>query len=174
MRQMTVTYGSRAGRSAAPARGYRLVPRRAGGRSRWPLILLAILALLLLAGGGASLAGAFGGAGGSNPPDTAQIRAEEAYAQQLSGNSPGQQQCLIWLWNRESGWDPAAANPTSDARGIAQNIHGWGPGYQPGNWQQQIQWGLNYINHTSTQGPGGTPYGSPCAAWAHEQSSGWY
>jgi len=171
MQRMSVSYQPRAS-------GAGFTPRAIGGRGRSgermrlrTLLLLALLALLAF--GAAAGLGGFGG-GGSNPPNTAQVRAEEAYAQQVSGNSPGQQQCLIWLWNRESGWDPAAANPTSDARGIAQNIHGWGPGYQPGNWQQQIQWGLNYINHTSTQGLGGTPYGSPCAAWAHEQSSGWY
>jgi hypothetical protein len=37
------------------------------------------------------------------------------------------------------------------------------------NWQSnpatQIAWGLSYINST---------YGSPCAAWDHEQATGWY
>jgi hypothetical protein len=29
----------------------------------------------------------------------------------------------------------------------------------------QIRWGLGYI---------GSRYGSPCAAWSHSQSHGWY
>lgn len=66
---------------------------------------------------------------------------------------------------RESGWDPNAANPTSDARGIAQNIHGWSDNYQQGNAQQQINWMLNYIQNR---------YGSPEAALAHEQKYSWY
>src|ERR1035441_4077163 len=33
--------------------------------------------------------------------------------------------CLDQLWTRESGWSAYAANPTSDARGIPQNINGW-------------------------------------------------
>jgi hypothetical protein len=37
------------------------------------------------------------------------------------------------------------------------------------DWQTsaatQIKWGLRYIMGT---------YGSPCAAWAHEEASGWY
>jgi hypothetical protein len=39
----------------------------------------------------------------------------------------------------------------------------------PFQWQTsaatQIRWGLRYINDT---------YGSPCAAWSHEQATGWY
>jgi hypothetical protein len=173
MSRIQVSYQPRSGGALpAPARYRR---RGIRGRMRLRTLLLILLALLLMAGGAGGLGGALGGGGGgSNPPNTAQVRAEEAYAQQISGNSSSQQQCLIWLWNRESGWDAEAANPTSNARGIAQNINGWSPSYQPGNWQQQIQWGLNYIDNTSTQGPGGGPYGSPCAAWSHEQGTGWY
>jgi hypothetical protein len=173
MRQMEITYQPRtAGTTLAPRAAAKRRGRRGGSPVARLWYLLALLALII--GGRLVIGHLAGGGGGSNPPNTAQVRAEEAYAQQVSGNSPGQQQCLIWLWNRESAWDPAAANPTSDARGIAQNINGWGPGYTPGDWQGQIQWGLNYIDHTSTQGPGGTPYGSPCAAWNHEETAGWY
>ena len=66
---------------------------------------------------------------------------------------------------RESGWDATAANPTSDARGIAQNINGWSASYQEGNAQQQISWLLNYIHGR---------YGTPQAAWQHEINYGWY
>ena len=37
------------------------------------------------------------------------------------------------------------------------------------DWQTnpatQVRWGLGYIAAT---------YGSPCAAWSHEQAAGWY
>ena len=37
------------------------------------------------------------------------------------------------------------------------------------DWQTsaatQIRWGLQYIKDT---------YGSPCAAWSHEEATGWY
>ena len=46
---------------------------------------------------------------------------------------------------RKAGSIAYAANPTSDARGIPQNINGWSAGYQPGNASQQIAWGLAYI-----------------------------
>ena len=65
----------------------------------------------------------------------------------------------------ESGWDANAANPTSDARGIAQNINGWSAGYQPGNASQQIAWLLSYIKGR---------YGDPVNAWAFHLANGWY
>jgi hypothetical protein len=67
----------------------------------------------------------------------------------------------------ESGWDANAANPTSNARGIAQNINGWGPGYQPGNAAQQIAWMIKYIQQR---------YGTPENAWNQWQarSPHWY
>lgn len=71
---------------------------------------------------------------------------------------------LVSLWNRESGWNPMAANPHSSARGIAQkmtSIHG----AIESTPQAQIQWGLNYIKDR---------YGSPANAWAHSQRYGWY
>ena len=72
--------------------------------------------------------------------------------------------CLDDLWTRESGWNAYAANPTSDARGIPQNINGWSS-YSPGDVSGQVAWGLSYIRNR---------YGSPCAAWAHEQNQNWY
>lgn len=76
------------------------------------------------------------------------------------------QQWADWLslWNQESSWQDEA-NPGSSARGIAQNIQGYGPGYQQGNLPQQIRWGINYIAGR---------YGSPSVAWAHETANNWY
>ena len=78
-------------------------------------------------------------------------------------------QCLIWLWQRESNWNPYAHNPYSGAHGIPQSLpaskmasHGsdyWDNGYT------QIRWGLDYIAGR---------YGSPSNAWAHSENNGWY
>ena len=62
-----------------------------------------------------------------------------------------------------------AANPGSGAFGIPQALPGSrmasaGPDWQT-NPATQITWGLGYIRDT---------YGSPCAAWSHEQAAGWY
>jgi len=65
----------------------------------------------------------------------------------------------------ESGWDDEAANPSSDARGIAQNINGWSSSYQAGNAPQQIAWMLNYIKGR---------YGDPIKAWQFHLANGWY
>jgi hypothetical protein len=83
------------------------------------------------------------------------------------GWTGAQATCLDDLWIHESGFDAYAANPSSDARGIPQNIDGWSADYQPGNASQQIAWGLNYISGR---------YGNPCAAWAFEMSHvpNWY
>lgn len=77
---------------------------------------------------------------------------------------PYEMPALISLWNQESGWNPYAANPTSNARGIPQNINGWSA-YAPGDWANQIRWGESYIHGR---------YGDPLAAWAHETAFNWY
>jgi resuscitation-promoting factor RpfB len=82
---------------------------------------------------------------------------------------PGQFSCLDALWTHESGWNVYARNPNSGAYGIPQALPGdkmasAGPDW-PANATTQIRWGLTYI-----QGR----YGSPCAAWTHEQRTGWY
>jgi hypothetical protein len=70
----------------------------------------------------------------------------------------------VSLWNKESSWQDEA-NPTSSARGIAQNINGYGPDYIQGDMTSQITWGIIYI---------ASRYGSPVVAWAHEQANNWY
>lgn len=53
---------------------------------------------------------------------------------------------LDTLWGTyESGWSSTVQNAGSGAAGIAQNIDGFGPGYEKGNAAQQITWGLDYI-----------------------------
>jgi len=77
--------------------------------------------------------------------------------------------CLDSLWQRESGWNPYAANPYSGAYGIPQALPGSKMQSAGADWQTnpatQIKWGLGYI-----QGR----YGSPCGAWSHSESVGWY
>lgn len=75
---------------------------------------------------------------------------------------------LVKLWNRESGWRTTAANP-SGAYGIPQALPGSKMASAGADWQTnaetQIKWGIQYIAGR---------YGTPSAAWAHSQSTGWY
>jgi len=84
------------------------------------------------------------------------------------GWSSSQFGCLDPLWERESGWNPYAANP-SGAYGIPQALPGSKMASAGADWATdaatQIRWGLGYIRAT---------YGSPCGAWAHETAYGWY
>jgi hypothetical protein len=104
-------------------------------------------------------------------PWTSRYHGAQAIAAQLlakHGWGASQMPPLINLWNRESGWNPHAANP-SGAYGIPQALPGSKMAMAGPNWQSspttQIAWGLSYIDGT---------YGSPGAAWAHSQSNGWY
>ena len=73
---------------------------------------------------------------------------------------------LLALWNRESGWNPAAHNASSGAHGIPQALPGskMGPGWES-DPNVQINWGLQYIAGV---------YGTPCEAWASSENRGWY
>jgi len=131
--------------------------------------IAAVLALGLAHGKTAAAIHGHAAAGITAP--SAPAGSNEALANQMAASGYGwtgvQATCLDDLWNHESGFDAYAANPSSDARGIPQNIQGWSAGYQPGNAGQQISWGLAYISGR---------YGNPCAAWAFEMSHtpNWY
>ena len=77
--------------------------------------------------------------------------------------------CLESLWERESGWNYKAANPSSGAYGIPQALPGSKMGSAGSDWATnpatQIKWGLGYIADR---------YGTPCGAWGHSESVGWY
>lgn len=77
--------------------------------------------------------------------------------------------CLVSLWQRESHWNYLATNRSSGAYGIAQALPGSKMASAGADWATnpatQITWGLGYIAGR---------YGSPCAAWGHSQSTGWY
>jgi hypothetical protein len=102
----------------------------------------------------------------SVPSGSPQQIAQDLLDQQGMGS---QFSCLNSIFSQESGWSVTASNPSSGAYGIPQALPGSkmasaGPDWQT-NAETQIKWGLQYIDST---------YGSPCAAWSHEQSDGWY
>ncbi len=85
------------------------------------------------------------------------------------GFSQDQFGCLDSLWTRESQWRTTADNPNSSAYGIPQALPGSKMSSAGADWATnaatQIRWGLGYIQDR---------YGSPCGAWGHSQSNGWY
>lgn len=85
------------------------------------------------------------------------------------GWSGSQFSCLDSLWTRESNWRVDADNPSSSAYGIPQALPGSKMSTAGADWATnpvtQIKWGLGYIRDR---------YGSPCGAWAHSESHGWY
>jgi hypothetical protein len=90
------------------------------------------------------------------------------YAMGKLGGSPGEFRCLENLWGKESRWNPNAQNPSSTAYGIPQFLNStWaGTGIaKTSDGYRQIDAGLIYIENR---------FGSPCAAWSHSQSKGWY
>ena len=96
----------------------------------------------------------------------------QSIAQAMLGSfgwSAGQVACLEPLWAGESGWSVTASNPSTGAYGIPQAMPASKMASAGPNWQTsaatQIRWGLGYIKGT---------YGSPCAAWSHEEANGWY
>lgn len=78
--------------------------------------------------------------------------------------------CTVSLWNKESGWNALAMNKSSGAYGIPQALPGSKMASMGADWQTnattQIKWGIWYFKNSS--------YGTPCAAWAHSQATGWY
>lgn len=110
---------------------------------------------------------ATGGAVGGTSPADAQATARSM----LAGYGWGDDQfgCLVSLWNKESGWNYQAYNKSSGAFGIPQALPGSKMSTAGADWQTnpatQIAWGLGYISGR---------YGTPCGAWGHSQSTGWY
>ena len=95
----------------------------------------------------------------------------QSFAQTLADTTwgPSQFPYLNLLWERESGWNPAATNPISGAFGIPQALPAVKMASAGLDWATdpytQIIWGIGYIHAT---------YGTPQAAWAHELAYGWY
>ena len=71
-----------------------------------------------------------------------------------------QYRCLELLWNRESRWDPRAANPKSSAYGIPQLLK-----MRELDPFKQIDLGLKYIAHK---------HSTPCRALDYHNKRGFY
>jgi len=106
-------------------------------------------------------------AAGTPDPGSAQAYAYGAVASR--GWGVDQYNCLVSLWNKESGWRVNAANSSSGAYGIPQSLPGSKMASAGSDWQTnagtQIEWGLGYISGR---------YGTPCGAWGHSVDVGWY
>lgn len=121
-----------------------------------------------------STSGSSSSSGSSSAPNAAAPNAGSAQAiayDMLQSRGYGQDQysCLVALWNKESGWRYNAANSSSGAYGIPQALPGSKMSSAGSDWRTnpatQITWGLSYISGR---------YGSPCGAWSHSKSVGWY
>lgn len=103
---------------------------------------------------------------GSFSPSSAQGIAQSMVA--ARGWSDSEFNCLVALWNHESGWRTNAGNP-SGAYGIPQALPGSKMASAGADWATnpatQITWGLGYISGR---------YGTPCSAYGHWQSNNWY
>lgn len=101
------------------------------------------------------------------------ITSAQEYAKSYMGEKYGwgqdQFECLVSLWNRESGWRYNADNPNSSAYGIPQALPGSKMSSAGADWktnpQTQIRWGLSYIDGR---------YKTPCGAWGAFKKKGWY
>ena len=106
-------------------------------------------------------------AAGSPDPGSAKAIA----LQMVTARGWGQDQynCLVSLWQRESGWNVYAMNKSSGAYGIPQSLPGNKMASAGGDWATnpatQISWGLGYIT---------ARYSTPCGAWQASETKGWY
>lgn len=109
----------------------------------------------------------------AGPVSAVPTSALQQYAQQLSDSTfgAGQFPALNQVIQKESSWNPAAANPTSSASGLGQFLtstsqqYGLGPVAANASPQDQLQAVVKYIQNR---------YGTPAAAAAHEAQYSWY
>ncbi|MDO5727695.1 MAG: G5 domain-containing protein [Bowdeniella nasicola] len=77
--------------------------------------------------------------------------------------------CLQTLWQRESGWNYRATNPSTGAYGIPQALPGSKMASAGADWRTnpatQIKWGLGYIRGR---------YATPCGALNFFHAHSWY
>lgn len=102
-------------------------------------------------------------------PDPGSAQAYAHGAVMARGWGESEFSCLVALWSRESGWRVNAMNSSSGAYGIPQSLPGNKMSSAGADWETnaatQIEWGLGYISGR---------YGTPCGAWGHSESRGWY
>jgi hypothetical protein len=118
-------------------------------------------------GSSSSARGSGAPAAGTPDPGSAQAYAQSVLASRGLGDD--EFSCLVALWNRESHWNVYAYNSSSGAYGIPQALPGSKMASAGADWETsfvtQVNWGLGYVFGR---------YGSPCGAWQHSESSGWY
>lgn len=106
-------------------------------------------------------------AAGAPDPGTAKAIAFDMVT--ARGWGQGEYDCLVALWQKESGWNVYAHNKSSGAYGIPQSLPGSKMASAGADWATnpatQITWGLGYI-----QGR----YSTPCGAYSASQVKGWY
>lgn len=106
-------------------------------------------------------------AAGVPDPGTAKAIAYDMVA--ARGWGVGEYDCLVSLWNKESGWNVYAHNASSGAYGIPQSLPGSKMASAGEDWATnpatQISWGLGYISGR---------YQTPCGAWNASLAKGWY
>ncbi|MEU6410160.1 transglycosylase SLT domain-containing protein [Microbispora sp. NPDC046933] len=116
------------------------------------------------------------GGGGFNPADFPPGSSPDPGSNKALGKQMaeargwgGEWGCLEKLWDKESHWNERAMNRYSGAYGIPQALPGSKMASAGSDWQTnpatQIKWGLGYIAGR---------YKTPCGAWGHSQSTGWY
>ena len=133
------------------------LPSRSPGRHALHRVAVVLALCVGLAFAGQSAAQAASG-----------VQAYQSYALGKLGGNTAQSSCLNQLWQKESGWNPKAQNPSSTAYGIPQFLNStWaGTGIaKTSDPYRQIDAGLVYIQKR---------YGTPCKAWAYWQSHRWY
>jgi uncharacterized protein YabE (DUF348 family) len=108
--------------------------------------------------------------------DVSQVQVDPGSAKAIAralaaerGWGDGEFTCLDKLWTKESNWRWNAENSSSGAYGIPQALPGSKMASAGDDWRTnpttQITWGLGYIEGR---------YGTPCSAWNHSMSVGWY
>ena len=98
---------------------------------------------------------------------TASLSEYQQYAKSYGNYNEEQMNCLINLWNKESGWNANSVNKTSGACGIPQAYPCKKIKQSEGSndWKAQIRWGIKYINYR---------YKTPCGAWSYWTKHHWY
>ncbi|WP_062136127.1 G5 domain-containing protein [Demequina aestuarii] len=110
--------------------------------------------------------------GALSVPTASNAGANRALGRELAaqwGWTGAEWNCLNALFTKESNWRHTAQNSSSGAYGIPQSLPGSKMASVGSDWRTnpatQIKWGLGYVKNR---------YGTPCGAWGHAQSRGWY
>lgn len=101
-----------------------------------------------------------------DPTDKNELKAIAADMIVAYGWGATEMQCLDLLWEKESGWNPLAENPSSGAYGIPQSWPADKLATAGDDWRTnpitQMTWGMDYI---------AAVYGDPCVAWYQHDGS---